>query len=106
MEKNKETIFIDEDIEDLIPSYLENTRNQLKRIKALLDQSNFLFIKKAAHQLKGSGKSYGFNFISEHGKKIEDAATNKEVATISEKISDLYDYLDNIIIEFVPEDDI
>lgn len=96
----KITVYIDKDLEELIPSYLELTRNDVNNIRQSLVQQDFETVRRAGHTLKGSGSSYGFDAISGLGAKIEEYAKSRDTGKISEFTNQLEQYLDNIHIVF------
>ena len=99
-------IYADEDLKDLIPGYLENTMKGINLIKEHVDNKQFQLIKKTAHQLKGSGRSYGFDFITEYGESIEKAALNEEGDKIIKLVKDFISYSEQISIKYVSDDEL
>ncbi|TDO86439.1 Hpt domain-containing protein [Halanaerobium saccharolyticum] len=100
MSKNK--VYIDPDLEFLIPQFLENREEDIQRLKKLLQESEFDQIIIIGHSLKGSGGGYGFDYLTEIGSKIEKNAEAKNKEEIKNLISELKNYLDNI--EIIYED--
>lgn len=104
--KNNIIIHIDEDLKDLVPDYLENIKTQVKQMQEDLDHNLYQSIQKKAHKLKGSGKSFGFDFITECGAKIELAAKTLESDIIRLQLVACIDYLQTVNIVYVPEDEL
>ena len=94
METNK--VYIDQDLEVLIPRFLENREEDIKRLEELLKESDFEQIRIIGHSMKGSGGGYGFDYLTEIGSKIEKQAESKNENKIKNLINELRDYLDNI----------
>lgn len=97
---------VDEDLKDIVDDYLNNIKEQIQIMKIKLDEKAFDDISAIAHQLKGSGSSYGFGIITESGKKIESAAKECDYNALKDCIHHLAVDLENIDIVFVPEEDI
>ncbi len=71
-------IKIDESILDLVPTYLENRRSDIKKIYTSLEADDISTIESLAHKMKGSGTSYGFEKISLIGEQMESSAKVKD----------------------------
>jgi CheY-like chemotaxis protein/HPt (histidine-containing phosphotransfer) domain-containing protein len=92
---------IDKMLEDLIPGFLENRRHDIIAIRDAVSQGNLENVERLGHMIKGSGGGYGFENISEIGKKLESAAKKKEVNKILAIVKELEDYLNEVQIIFV-----
>jgi len=97
-----ETVIIDEELEDLIPGYLENRRQDIALILSALERNDFETIRAIGHKMKGSGGGYGFDRITEIGRDLEAAAKQAINQDIHERIHELRDYLDRVQIVFQP----
>lgn len=97
-----ETVIIDEELEDLIPGYLENRRQDITLILSALERNDFETIRAIGHKMKGSGGGYGFDRITEIGRDLEAAAKRAINRDIQERIHELRDYLDRVQIVFQP----
>lgn len=95
---NKEQIVvqIDEDLEDLIPGFLANRREDVQSITESLEKGDMENIRIIGHSMKGSGGGYGFDRITEIGKTIEDAVNDKDVERIRQSNMELADYLERV----------
>ena len=83
---------IDNDIEDeLIQEYIQSLKEGLSALEENIKKQDFESIRFYGHKLSGSGGTYGFPVLSEIGSKIEDAAENKNIDSISK----LFDMLCN-----------
>lgn len=94
-------VYVDVDLEDLIPGFLENRNEDVKSIQKLLQESNFLDVQRIGHSMKGSGGGYGFDKISEIGKGIEEFAKLKNKDGIFNLVDELSHYLSVVKIEYV-----
>ena len=94
-------IQIDRDLEDLIPGYLQNRREDVRTIQEALQKGEFEIIRVLGHRMKGSGGGYGLEEISAIGQKLEASAKNGDSGTISSQMARLAEYLDLLEVEFV-----
>jgi len=86
-------------ISGLVPKYLQHVRRDMKDILAGIELKNFQVARKLAHQLKGSGRGYGFPEISTAGAAIEMAARDADEAEIRGQLKALSDHLDGVAIK-------
>ncbi len=95
--KYKDTVvYVDPDLEDLIPGFLAKKRKNVEEIQELLADNNpksLDEIRRLGHSMKGSGGGYGFNEITRIGKDIEDAANNKDEKAIEGLSNTLSQYI-------------
>jgi CheY-like chemotaxis protein/HPt (histidine-containing phosphotransfer) domain-containing protein len=75
-------VYVDEDIADLVPEFLEGRREDVGKIKEMLQAQNFSVLYTLGHDMKGCGRSYGFEEISRIGKHIEAAAKEENAPEI------------------------
>lgn len=94
------TVIIDEDLEDLIPGYLENRHQDILLILSALENNDFETIRFIGHKMKGSGGGYGFGKITEIGQDLETAAKSLAGREIHKQVSALRDYLGRIKVVF------
>ena len=71
MTSEKIIVQVDEDLEGLIPGFLKNRGQDVEKLRAELEQSNFVNVSSIGHSIKGVGGGYGFDLMSELGAKIE-----------------------------------
>lgn len=65
---------IHENFEDLVPEYLTERRAEARDLEEMLAGGKFGEIRTIAHNLKGSGSSYGFPGLTELGEQLTIAA--------------------------------
>ena len=94
-------VYVDPDLEELVPEFIDNMKNEVKRINALITKNDMKEIQRIGHSLKGTGGSYGFNEITDIGIEIEEAAKKSDKEAIMRLGSRLDNYLSgvNIIIQ-------
>lgn len=86
---------VDEDIIDIVPSFLENQRNELKNLYRATPAGDFHLIRRIGHSMKGVGGMYGFDWISRFGARLEYAAEHQR-DQIPELLELLGAYLCNV----------
>ncbi len=91
--RRSECTIIAKRIEALIPSYLASKPRQIDEARACLASKNFEPIQRFGHNLKGTGRGYGFPPIEEIGREIEKAASERDVASISGQLSALHSFI-------------
>ncbi len=89
-------VYVDRDIEDLIPEFLENKERDVYAIAAALTQRDYETIRVLGHSMKGSGGGYGFDAITEIGAALERAALNRQDEEIRRWTDELEDYLGRV----------
>jgi HPt (histidine-containing phosphotransfer) domain-containing protein len=99
-EDNTIIVKIDQDIEDLIPQFMENTRKDISIICDALLKNDLETIRRIGHSMKSYGIGYGFDYISTLGKSIEAAAAEDVVSVINQAIAELTNYLDKVMIVY------
>ena len=83
-------VYVDPDLADLIPGYLENRRRDVQEIERLLLEDDLQEILRLGHSMKGSGGGYGFEGITLIGGEIEEAARRGDkdaVSTLKERLA-------------------
>ncbi|UCE42670.1 MAG: response regulator [Candidatus Aminicenantes bacterium] len=94
--EQNDTIHLDKSIQPLVPGYLENRKEDIRRIRHALEKKNFSAIEDLGHKMKGSGKCYGFEKISRLGHQIETFAKEQKAEEIEDFIGQMQDYLSNL----------
>lgn len=98
---DKIRVEVEADLEDLIPGYLGNLAKNLDKIDEALQGSDFETSRVLGHNMKGSGGGYGFDYISEMGKKIESASKESDASPVQEAVAALRDYLERVDVVYV-----
>ncbi|MFQ5602795.1 MAG: Hpt domain-containing protein [bacterium] len=93
-------VFIDADLEDLTPLFLENRQNDIVEINRLVEASDFPEIQRLGHSMKGSGGGYGFDEITQIGHELEEAAQRGDKETVIELTNRLSKYLSSVKIVY------
>lgn len=93
--------YIDSDLEELIPEFLENRRNDTAAMRGAAEVGDFETIRVLGHDMKGCGAGYGFDGITNLGESLEQAAKDQNKPEIRDLVQELNDYLE--IVEVVYE---
>jgi signal transduction histidine kinase/CheY-like chemotaxis protein/HPt (histidine-containing phosphotransfer) domain-containing protein len=92
-------VYVDPDLVDLIPGYLENRHRDVHEIGRFLLEDDFQEILRLGHSMKGSGGGYGFEGITQIGGEIEEAARRGDKAIVSALKERLAEYLSKVQIK-------
>lgn len=80
---------IDEEIARRRPLFLDNRRQELKRLQDAIEQGDDEFIRITGHRIKGLAGSYGFPDIGLAGAQLEQAARDQDLAAMRRAIDQL-----------------
>jgi len=83
-------------LEDLVPGYLAARLKELPEMVALLSASDFARIAILAHDIKGTGGSYGFPALTQIGLTLERSAKEMDAAAVRTQLAELTDYLGRV----------
>lgn len=95
------TIEVDNEVQSIVPEFLENRKKDCLLIGGLLENDSFSEIRTLGHRMKGSGGSYGFDDISVIGEVIENAALAGDKTTIGNAVAQLSRYLARVFVVYV-----
>jgi HPt (histidine-containing phosphotransfer) domain-containing protein len=79
--------------EDLLNRYIERRRKDYENCSQWLIEESFPNLERVGHQLKGNGKTFGFDELSKIGFFLEDAAKNKDIKKLEIILDDLNTWL-------------
>ncbi len=98
LERLSDTIVIQVNprIGDIVDSYLAHRNRDVDSLLDALDKGEFEQIRHLAHDLVGTGGSFGFEDMSLIGRSLESAAIKKETKEIKLLVEDLAEYLSNV----------
>lgn len=97
---DKIIVYIDADLEDLIPGFIENRRQDVQAMNDALARQDFATIQRLGHSMKGAGGGYGFDAVTELGRSIEEAASAQNADAVRKWIDALASYLDRVEIVY------
>ena len=96
MIKERIIIEVNPRIGDIVDGYLEHRNTDVDYLLRALDHNEFDQIRHLAHDLVGTGGSFGFEGMSLIGRSLESAAENRQTNEIKLLVEDLADYLSRV----------
>ena len=78
----------------LVPGYLASRREDLGKLQAALETSDYGLVAEVGHRMSGTGGAYGFGRISEIGDILERAAKQRNAGEIRAQMARLTSFLD------------
>src|SRR6476660_3957276 len=89
----KFTVYIDPDLKEIVPGFLENRRKDAAILAIAIQGNDVKTVRLLGHRMKGDGGGYGFQEISRIGEALEQAATRQDWKVIIEKTEALTAFL-------------
>ena len=93
-------VVISGDLADLIPDYLSSRRSEVGRLEAALSEKNFELVSSLGHKLRGSAGSYGFHYLSEIGKLLEEKGKAQDSVALRKSLLDYRHYLSKLEVSY------
>ena len=90
------TVYIDPDLEDIIPTFLANRQKDLQTLRTAMTGKDFETIRILGHRMRGDGGGYGVNAISDIGGIMELAAGRRDEPAIQRQTAALEDFLTRV----------
>lgn len=84
---------ITRDLEDIVPIFLANRKEDLQLLRNALAVQDFTTIQTLGHRMKGDGGGYGFDQISRIGTVMELAAKCHDYQAIEQHVGELENFL-------------
>jgi len=98
------TVEIDIDLEDIVPGFLENRRNDIVELESFYEKREYLELERIGHKVSGSSGGYGFHQLGKIAKSIELVAQEKKDDELNKLIEDFKSYVENVQVSFVKVD--
>ncbi len=92
-ESKSYSINVPEGLEEGAKRYIQSRRNDVSHLIQLLETNEFDQLKILAHNMKGTGTSYGFPDLTRLGGLMEASAAAHDAADLSEQLIELSRYL-------------
>ena len=96
----KVIVTIDQDLEEIIPGFLENRRKDAASLEAALEENDLKTVRLLGHRMKGDGGGYGFQEISTIGDALEQAAIRGDRIVIQRQTATLVDFLAQVEVRY------
>lgn len=71
------------ELEPLLPGFIQNRWSDLKRLRLAIDMEDFDSLLKLGHSLLGPPGAFGFDFIVQLGREIDEAARRRDCNELS-----------------------
>jgi len=91
---------VERTILDLIPSFLSNRRRELDSLRHALQTGDFELVRHLGHRMRGVGGSYGFEYVTLLGRRLEHCGRERDADLLGELVSEYADYLSSVRIEY------
>lgn len=87
---------VDPELIDIVPVFIAHRWQDVASLQDALAHEDTTLIQKIAHNLKGAGRSFGFDAVSSIGARMERAATEGRWPTVERFINLLVRYLEGV----------
>ncbi len=91
---------IDADLEEIIPTFLENRKKDQTTMESALQTGDLAAIESIAHKLAGNAGSYGLDDLGEIGAQLESVCQAGKKEEAENLISQYKNYLANLEIQY------
>ena len=91
---DKIIVYVDAELKELIPGFLENRHRDIKSILEALEHIDYKTIRILGHNMKGSGGGFGFDTITNIGRSLEQAAEDRDIQEIRRLANELLTFLE------------
>ncbi|HEX5226890.1 MAG TPA: ATP-binding protein, partial [Bryobacteraceae bacterium] len=84
---------VSDQVKALVPQYLASKAKQIEEARVALASRDFGPIRRFGHNLKGTGRGYGFPAIEDLGREIERAAAEADASRIASQLDALHNFV-------------
>jgi len=99
-EKREFLVYVDPDLEKLVPKFILAQKAQFELMKEALKNLKYEELKLLGHRMKGSCGGYGFLLLGELGETIEKAAEAKDFNLLKNGLARLEVCFSNLKVEY------
>lgn len=92
---------VSKELEDIMPLFLDTVSKNISSIHDALQFGDFETVQTLGHRMKGAGRGYGFDRVTELGREIESAAKERNAARCRFFTEELSQLMENTDIVFV-----
>jgi CheY-like chemotaxis protein len=93
-------VSLDSKIQKLIPRFLENKREDTRKLLRTIQSGNMDELQKLSHTVKGTSWMYGFKELGDLSFDLEQAAKNSDLRRACQLVAQIKDYLDDVQISY------
>ena len=94
-------VYVDVSFADIVPWFLDNRKEDIKRVREFVEVSDYEQIQRMGHRWKGTCASYGFQKLSEAGELLEDLSATKNKDEIIGLLDRTNDYISHLEVIYV-----
>ena len=85
---------------DLVPVFLNNRRREVESLRHALIMGDFELVRQVGHRMRGVGGSYGFEYVSLLGRRLEQCGCERDADLLDELVAEYADYISSVRIEY------
>jgi HPt (histidine-containing phosphotransfer) domain-containing protein len=93
---SKVIVYIDPDLEAIVPQFLENRRKDSAALTTAIQGNDLKTVRLLGHRMKGDGGGYGFHEISRIGEVLERAALREDLPVMKQQAAALAHFLTQV----------
>lgn len=90
------TVEVDAELYELVPLFMDTMRSNVAEMQEALPERNFDVICRHGHSQKGLGSTYGFDYLSHIGYRIETAGMQKNADEVTKLLKIMNSYLEKV----------
>lgn len=90
------TVEVDAELYELVPLFMDTMRSNVTEMQEALPEKNFDVICRHGHSQKGLGSTYGFDYLSHIGYRIETAGMQKNADEVAKLLKIMNSYLEKV----------
>ena len=79
---------------------MNNRKREVDSLRHAVIVGDFELARRLGHRMRGVGGSYGFDYVSILGRRIEQGSRERDLELLGELVSEYADYLSTVRIEF------
>ena len=87
------TVIVDPELEGLIQGFVDDWKKDVRTMLEALQRADYPAIREVGHDMKGTGRSCGFDLLTEIGGRLEEAAKRRDSGEIRKDLDALSAYL-------------
>jgi PAS domain S-box-containing protein len=90
------TVQVDAELYELVPLFMDTMRTNIKEMREAVSKNNFDLICRHGHSQKGLGSTYGFDYLSHLGYRIETAGMQKNAEEVELLLDEMSGYMEKV----------
>ena len=91
---------VEKSLRNITPSFLAMKAKDISSARAAVERLEFQSVRRVGHDLKGEGRAYGFENLSELGEALEDAALRQDSVRALRLITQLSAFFEQVEVEY------